>query len=648
MKKYLIIVLALIFALSMAFAVGCSQDNKLETDKTSISINIGETANISVKNKDVDKKELIWSSSDQTVVVVYNGILTPISIGSATITVKYKDQEAKVSVTVNNGNGLTPLMYVGDSQISLYKNKTFQITPITTWFGEKVDTDYTYQSSDRDVLEVSNDGLITAKDEGTALITISTVYKGIAIEEQIEVNVVVDAQSIVLVAGQMIGKHEFEMNVNDQVMFSIKTVYNGQEVSELEYQTQNAGKTQTSVNGGVYTIKANALGSERITLTAEYDGVQFNTYIDVNIVTKYVDYTEELFVDMSKRTDGIEIILPDVMPVFDGIAIKLSQGGEEIQSINIDTAKNSLTLAKNSVKAGKYSVSVGTDEFKYTFPVYFVSKVFYQSDVANFSTIINADLDGIYLLGENLTFKNGNSDVKITTIGKKSSTQFDEFTGVFDGCGYSMLNVQLGREGGSWWNSTEKYRCTVFAKLNGTVKNVYVEYLAPNLANASDVAFVGECHGLVENVYVKMTIRNTLSNHQYYGASAALVSRLSGDSNGLRNCVGEIVLDGVSDTDGIVLASLVGIAYTGRTIQNCYGVINGINYLNHVNCAKKVNDGLCSYYTSTGITFPTSVEKVDTRVGLINKSFSQLDGWAEYWQLKAEGLYFGNTLIVAR
>lgn len=271
--------------------------------------------------------------------------------------------------------------------------------------------------------------------------------------------------------------------------------------------------------------------------------------------------------------------------------------------------------------------------------------VFTNANQGIFSSVINSNLAGYYVLDENLTFKNGSKDVKITTIGKKSATQFEAFTGIFDGRGYAMKNVQLGGEGGSWWESNTESRCTVFANLRGTIKNVYVEYLAPNISSAYCVAFVGICYGTVENIYVKMTIRNTLSANS---ASAAIVAKLYYDINSkneLKNCVGEIELNGVSDTSGIVLASLVGTAYSGMPIKNCYGVTNGINYKNNSNCAQKINDGLCAYY-SNNVTFPTSVERVDTRAGLLNKTFNSADGWL-YWHKEADGLYFGTTKIVA-
>lgn len=62
----------------------------------------GPSVNLSYKvtPSTLKPSDISWTSSDKEVVVVNDGVLTPKGGGTATITVKYKDGEAKMSVTV--------------------------------------------------------------------------------------------------------------------------------------------------------------------------------------------------------------------------------------------------------------------------------------------------------------------------------------------------------------------------------------------------------------------------------------------------------------------------------------------------------------------------------------------------------------------
>ena len=190
----------------------------------------------------------------------------------------------------------------------------------------------------------------------------------------------------------------------------------------------------------------------------------------------------------------------------------------------------------------------------------------------------------------------------------------------------------------------------MFAKLNGgTIKNLYVDYQAPTFERIQHLSFIGDCRGNVENVYAKLTVRSAISKDttSAWGVSALINRLYNANGNKVRNCIGEVVLSNVDDTDGIVLSSLVGVSYSGIPLSNCYGVTNECNLRSHYNCTQKGNDGICCYYTNASMAFE-NVSVVESKTDLLNKSFNREDGWAEYWQMKADGLYFGNMLIVAK
>ena len=71
-------------------------------DKTEAELEIGGqlTLNAVVKPDDATYKTMTWSSSDNKVAIVSDGVITAIALGNATITVKTKEQEATCTLTV--------------------------------------------------------------------------------------------------------------------------------------------------------------------------------------------------------------------------------------------------------------------------------------------------------------------------------------------------------------------------------------------------------------------------------------------------------------------------------------------------------------------------------------------------------------------
>lgn len=656
-KKLSLLVTTLIM-MACLFLVGCreteeEQKKVLLTDKTKVELNLEESVTVAVTTEGLDESKIIWKSENENIATVSAGVISPVAIGATSVTVSYEEQAVVISVEVKNTSGQNPNITLGDESISLYEGDNFQLTPKLSWGGKEVNGSFTYESSESDTVSVTDSGYVTANALGSATITVTSSYKGITVTEEIVVNVVYDAQAQILVDGVPVLSQDVEMCVGDSYTFTVRTLYNEQEVTGLEYTLASASdKVDKNQTASTYSFTAKAIGQDTVTVSCEYNGVCISTFIQVNVVVRKVAYNKTVYVDLSKNTNGAKIVLPAELPLFDGTQVCLTQGTTETVK-EINKTDNYVVIDDEGLASGSYNAVIGNEHSVYNVTVCFADKVFMQEDVQNFSSIINANLAGYYVLGEDITFSD---TVKITTIGKKidgTTVTFEDFTGVFDGCGFAMKHVQLGAEGGAWYDVVKEnfpYRFTVFAKLNGgTVKNLYVDYQAPKFASISHLSFIGDCRGNVENVYVKLTVRSTISKDttSAWGVSALINRLYNANGNKVRNCVGEVVLSNVDDTEPIILSSLVGISYTGVPISNCYGVTNGYNLKSHFDCTQKGNDGICGYYTNATIAF-ANVSAVNNASNLLNKSFNKEDGWAEYWQVKADGLYFGNTLIVAK
>ncbi len=126
--------------------------------------------------------DFIWESSDESVCTVEDGKITAIKGGNVKITVKTTDGSAEQFITFKVYNLISEITYELSVGAAMEMGTDQKIT--ATLDAEKpFKADPVYTSSNTEILEVDNNGNISAKQIGTAVITITASDGGPAKEE---------------------------------------------------------------------------------------------------------------------------------------------------------------------------------------------------------------------------------------------------------------------------------------------------------------------------------------------------------------------------------------------------------------------------------------------------------------------------------
>ena len=153
-------------------------------DKTTLALTVEGATGILVETvlpADAADLSVTWTSSDEAVATVAGGVVTPLTIGTANITVTTEDGDftATCEVTVRELEiGLTKIV-VDPETMDLMAGDSEAIKSVTATYEIKGSVvpialgDCTFASDDETIATVSGAGLVTAVAEGIATITVS-------------------------------------------------------------------------------------------------------------------------------------------------------------------------------------------------------------------------------------------------------------------------------------------------------------------------------------------------------------------------------------------------------------------------------------------------------------------------------------------
>lgn len=149
----------------------------ISLNKTQETLKVGQTSQLTTLINPTNATygtAITYSSSNSAIASVStSGLITAVSVGTATITAKSaNNQIAQCVVTIQStGIPVTSILLNTNNKV-MNINETYQLTATTYPLNANVNKSLTWKSSDDTIATISNTGLITAKKEGTATITV--------------------------------------------------------------------------------------------------------------------------------------------------------------------------------------------------------------------------------------------------------------------------------------------------------------------------------------------------------------------------------------------------------------------------------------------------------------------------------------------
>lgn len=147
----------------------------LSSSELSIKLGQSETLIATVLPDNATDKTVTWSTSDESVASVSNGVVTAKKVGTATITAKAGDKTATCTITV------VPILVTGVSfdktNLKMIEGDT-QTLIATITPDNATNSNVTWESSNNSIVRVDQNGMVTAVKAGNASVTVTTLDGG--------------------------------------------------------------------------------------------------------------------------------------------------------------------------------------------------------------------------------------------------------------------------------------------------------------------------------------------------------------------------------------------------------------------------------------------------------------------------------------
>ncbi|MEK4105888.1 Ig-like domain-containing protein [Paenibacillus sp. FSL R10-2791] len=348
----------------------------VKLDQETLNLTAGEADGLlkaTIEPANATDKDVIWSSSDETVATVVNGVVTPVGEGTAVITVTTKDGSFTATTTVSVSAPIPPVVDVtgvklDQETLDLTAGEADGLLKATIEPANATDKDVIWSSSDETVATVVN-GVVTPVGEGTAVITVTT--KDGSFTATTTVNVAAPKPPDVIVTGVNLDQTELNLTVGEGEGTLQATVAPANATNKGMIWS-SSDETVAKVVYGVVTPIGE--GTAIITVTTKDGSYTASTTVTVKAPVKPVT-APGIPTSVTATAENGQAIITFIPPVNDG--------GSEITGYIVTANPGGLTVTGTG---SPLTISGLTNGTSYTFTVQAINK----AGISEFSAESNA------------------------------------------------------------------------------------------------------------------------------------------------------------------------------------------------------------------------------------------------------------------
>lgn len=268
----------------------------VELSENSISMEV--YSQYTLKTTTNVNKEIVWTTSDASVVTVENGVINALSVGIATVTATAGLVSDKCTVVVTHLSSFPELVLSNTSLELVEGGAGVTVDAMVAYKGEVMDCAFTWETENPSIATVEN-GKIVPVGIGETTITVATECLGEILVKNIHVVVNIDEQ--IIASKALIDLQLAKINDSDRMVdtFTVQSYVKG-EVNEdavLTIVSSDENVATVSVEGKNVTVAAVGLGSCTINLSYDSENGKIQSFVAVTVsrakvvVDKVVDTT---------------------------------------------------------------------------------------------------------------------------------------------------------------------------------------------------------------------------------------------------------------------------------------------------------------------------------------------------------------------
>lgn len=374
-RRWLTCILAIAAALCMGIcAIGCKpQDDpnkdkipKLTLSAATLELGLFESKTLTATLENINGT-IVWSSTDPSVITVVEGKVTAKKIGNATVKVTAGILSAECAVTVVRGT-LTPEFDTLEETLTLVKGSAYPLDASMVLGGEAFDlAEVSFELIGTDgVIEISEEGVITAKEYGTQNVTVKAVYNDITLAEQTIAVTVIESGAIETgLAGNELSLTATAIAdgaVNKFDTSAFKTMVNGADVKK-EITLTSSDASIVEISGKEIIAKKAGEATVTAKFTADSETV-YDVAVKVNVsketVTVKTDFFEQSEKDARTTETGktaldfsekeVYLDVSEITAVYSGeTALDIANEGNVLTLTNAPAGENEYKLVSDRV-----------------------------------------------------------------------------------------------------------------------------------------------------------------------------------------------------------------------------------------------------------------------------------------------------------